>query len=81
MPYISTDDRHSLDWGGACKNAGQLNYAITKEIISFLFRNGLPKYQDYNDAIGVLECAKMELYRRSVAPYEDKKIQENGDVY
>jgi len=31
--------------------------------------------------VGVLECAKMELYRRVAAPYEDKKKEENGDVY
>jgi hypothetical protein len=30
--------------------------------------------------IGMLECAKLELYRRSVANYEDEKILENGDV-
>lgn len=33
------------------------------------------------DTLGVLRCCQLELYRRMVAPYEDKKIQENGDVY
>jgi len=28
----------------------------------------------------VLEAAKLELYRRQVAVYEDAKIFENGDV-
>jgi len=27
-----------------------------------------------------MECAKMEIYRRLVAPYEDRKIVQNGDV-
>jgi hypothetical protein len=27
-----------------------------------------------------LECCKLEIYRRLVAPYEDKKKDENGDV-
>jgi hypothetical protein len=27
-----------------------------------------------------LECCKLEIYRRLVAPYEDKKKEENGDV-
>ena len=31
--------------------------------------------------VGVLECAKLELYRRMAAPYEDEKIEDNGDVY
>ena len=36
---------------------------------------------ELNAAIGVLECAKLELYRRVVAMYEDGKIKENGDVF
>lgn len=31
--------------------------------------------------IGALENSSSELYRRKIAPYEDKKIIENGDVY
>ena len=46
----------------------------------FSFEN-LLKYSEINSVIGVLECAKMELYRRIAAPYEDKKCEENGDVY
>jgi len=42
--------------------------------------NGL-SYTQINAVIGVLECAKMELYRRIAAPYEDKKSRESGDVY
>jgi hypothetical protein len=34
-----------------------------------------------DEVVGVLECAKLEIYRRIAAPYEDKKIVENGDVY
>lgn len=33
------------------------------------------------EIIGVLRCASNELYRRKIALYEDKKIQDNGDVY
>ena len=36
---------------------------------------------ELNEAIGALECATLELYRRKVAPYEDGKIAENGEVY
>ena len=32
-------------------------------------------------AIGALEAAKLEFYRRVVAPYEDQKMLDNGDVY
>jgi len=38
-------------------------------------------YSEYNEIIGILECAKMEVYRRLVVPYEDKKIEQNTDVF
>lgn len=31
--------------------------------------------------LAALEAAKLEFYRRQVAPYEDKKIESNGDVF
>lgn len=33
------------------------------------------------DVIGTIECVKLEFYRRVVAPYEDKKAEQNGDAY
>ena len=57
---------------------GTLNYMIMKTVIHFLGSN--PNYEKYNSAIGVLESAKLELYRRQIAPYEDRKIHENGDL-
>ena len=38
-------------------------------------------YQTMNDIIGALEGAKLEFYRRVVVPYENDKIEQNGDVY
>lgn len=57
--------------------AGDLNFLITTICLS----TEPSSYADYNELIGMLECCKLELYRRAVAPYEDKKIKENGDVY
>jgi hypothetical protein len=55
---------------------GELNYVITK-----ILKEVYPlRYFHLNKAIGVLECAKLEYYRRVAAPYEDTKIQESGDV-
>jgi len=31
--------------------------------------------------MGALECAKQELYRRLIAPYEDQKLAGSGDIY
>ena len=59
--------------------AGELNYAITKLVLGAL--PPAPRYEDYNRAIGVLESAKLEFYRKMVSHYEDQKAFENGDVY
>lgn len=80
MPYIKQEDREALNnHDDEPQNAGELNYMITVMIQEYL--GSKPNYQRFNETIGVLECAKLELYRRMVAPYEDKKIEENGDVY
>ena len=81
MPYIKQSDRYEL-WNydeRKVSNPGELNYVITGVIHEYLTDNG-ESYQSYNDILGALEGAKLELYRRRVAPYEDKKITENGDV-
>ncbi len=84
MPYIKQEDRTRFEhWlRGASlsppKTAGELNYLITRLCHIFLATDA--KYQDYNDVMGALEGAKLEFYRRHVAPYENKKIEENGDV-
>ena len=80
MPYIKPKFRDT-----ARRNpmgAGELNYNITKTVDEYLANNHQPVgYAAYNEVIGVLECVKLELYRRCVAPYEDVKCAENGDVY
>ena len=79
MPYIKTKQRHHLR-DGMVQNSGELNYKITELLTDYIRCHGLC-YKNINDMIGALEGAKMELYRRVVAPYEDLKIKENGDVY
>jgi hypothetical protein len=81
MPYINTDARNRLAEGKSPENAGELNYAITRLIDSYLVEKGELRYANLNEVIGVLECAKLELYRRIAAPYEDKKKESQGDVY
>lgn len=56
---------------------GALNYAVTR-IMKELYE---PRYFNYNRAMGVLSSIQAEWYRRVIGPYEDKKIQENGDVF
>jgi len=84
MPYIKQEDRAHYDIGldelPSITGPGDLNYCITRLVQKFLTSAGTPRYTDYNAAVGALECAKLELYRRMIAPYEDVKIKENGDV-
>jgi hypothetical protein len=88
MPYIKQEDREPLDEIVAALTTelrngdfrGRLNYAISSVLAGLIEANGT-SYRLINDFIGVLECAKLEAYRRVASPYEDGKIQENGDVY
>ena len=95
MPYIKEESRKQIERAGfdpanvdklaalgeVLCTPGELNYVITKVCLGYLGLGGGPHYAEFNEVIGVLECVKQELYRRAVAPYEDLKIQENGDVY
>lgn len=83
MPYIKQSDRwFRWQWDdnkSHPKNAGELNFILTLISHRYWEENGR-NYQAFNDIIGALEGCKLELYRRKVAPYEDSKIEENGDV-
>jgi hypothetical protein len=57
---------------------GELNYIISRIVKAYI--TSYPCYYQYNSAIGALECAKQEIYRRHIAPYEELKIHENGDI-
>jgi hypothetical protein len=92
MPYIKEEDRNLIadtldlepsNFGMIANSSGELNYIITTIVEAYINQNPNHKmnYSRINDAIGALECCKLELYRRLAAPYEDKKIKENGDVY
>jgi hypothetical protein len=79
MPYIKQHRRHLVPNDSNPETDGELNFVITTLIQQYLVKKGL-NYSNINTCIGVLECAKLELYRRIASPYEDTKIKENGDV-
>ena len=82
MPYVSPAARSTLEKITKAieekppLNAGELQYLIAVMIKSM----DTSRYQNMNDIMGALAGAQMEFYRRTVVPYEDKKIEENGDV-
>lgn len=80
MPYIKQEDRLPIP-EMIPESAGDLNYLITKLLLEYIDEKGGMSYTVVNEVVGVLECAKLELYRRLAAPYEDEKRELNGDVY
>ena len=79
MPYVDASVQNMLDVSMDPQRAGELNYCITKLCVDFL--GSTPRYSNFNEVIGALECAKLEMYRRMIAPYEDIACAKNGDVY
>lgn len=92
MPYIKEEKRHPFDpiidqLHVELVNAesddennnmeGNLNYIITRLLMKVY---SSPSYSEINDAIGVLECCKLEYYRKLAAPLENQKEFENGSV-
>ena len=58
---------------------GNLNYCFSSIINGIL--GSKYNYKSAQDMIGMLECCKLELYREQIAPYEDLKKKDNGEVY
>ena len=93
MLYISPGRRSELDpalhevqmllrIGGS--EPGDLAYAVTRLAQAFLggVKPGIVnRWKDYALVRGVLLAVSDELCRRLVAPYEDAKAQEPGDVF
>lgn len=97
MPYILPDDRKELDESidalalniqrlqkvsrpstDSTVSAGPLNYACTRLALALYPRK---QYWSLALVIGIFVTVVLEYYRRWVAPYEDLKVSENGDVY
>jgi len=82
MPYIKQKDRLKMD---EVVNAmvksnvlvnGDLNYILYK----FCKYHIYPSYNNYKNFCGELRQCAIEIERRILGPYEDRKIEENGDV-
>jgi len=82
MPYIKQEDRAQMDDVVSkmirCKAEpdGRLNYVLFK----LCYHGVVPSYRNYKNFIGELNECVAEIRRRLLAPYEDKKIIDNGDV-
>ena len=79
MPYIL--QKHKFKMMDNHTHPGELNYKLAALVDKYLAEKGGPSYRNYNDVIGVLECLKLEIYRRFVGPYEGQKLIDNGEVF
>ncbi len=91
MPYLPQERRQELYpliskvageiqaavESGTGKRGGEVNFVICSLVDMLYDRN----YTGLSAAIGDVECAKLEIYRRVLGPYEDEKITEHGDVF
>lgn len=91
MPYISPKQRELIDpyinnlIQGITKAMvanididGIANYVITKLLLRLFPQR---RYATMARALGCIAAVGLEFYRRHVAPYENTKIAESGDVY
>ena len=84
MPYITQQQRlkfnkHIKALAKEIEFTGDCNYVITSLIHHFIVKNKVC-YDTFNSAIGILECAKQELYRGIIGPYEKMKKDSNGGL-
>ena len=85
MPYITQEQRRDL--ASYLKDIlelvptltkGEINYIITRIVAT---KYAVGSYDWRSEGASVFQDAHDEFYRRVIAPYEDKKKDENGEVY
>ena len=86
MPYIKKEDRTRLDEildelaeevQMFEEDSGILNYTITQLLLK---SQGNWRYFKINKVVGVLECVKLEFYRRLASMYEQHAVLKNADI-
>lgn len=80
MPYIPQEARLAIANGASPSNVGELTYMLTHTVLAYVQTKGT-SFATFADVLAALDATAREFYRRMVAPYEDAKIKENGDVY
>ena len=86
MPYTKEEDRTAMMRKAIdvltdeIKNKGDLNYTICQLTGQLILKTGGMGYTNVSNWIDGVHGAERELTRRLLNPYEDLKIEENGDV-
>lgn len=89
MPYVVQEHRRPfipylesllIELNALGREDGDINFVITWLLDRF-YNLRETRYSKIKDAEGTLVCVALELYRRRAAEWEDKKRDENGEVY
>jgi len=90
MPYIKKIDRKEFDdylnsLASKIQGEGELTYCIYKLCYEWVIKTSSKPLEKLNysllsKVISSLENTKIEFYRQIISRYEDKKIEENGDI-
>ena len=81
MPYIKKEDRDEIDLGfRTAETVGELTYVLYSTCLDYMHQYPDAGFTVRSELLAALEATKFELYRKHLAPYEDVKQQENGDV-
>jgi len=84
MPYIEDKMKKEMadsinDLSMWIQSKGDLNYVICELVGRFILDDDLT-YTKISEKIDAVHDAEAELRRRILVPYEELKIDENGDV-
>lgn len=84
MPYITKERAHDIDthdgiYTYGMENKGELNFAITILMTTYLRRKG-KSYQNISDVIAAAQDAADEMKRRVLALYEDAKRSDVNNI-
>ena|SRR5208282_4964699 len=85
MPYVAPEIAEELLDGRIPENVGELTYCVTSQLAMFLDQKWSNTdelhYEDLAQCLAALEGARADFIDRVLKPYEQKKMEENGDVW
>lgn len=81
MPYVDMNIRRELDEERSPETPGELCYVIYQNVVDYYNQFPEAGFSVFVDILGALEVAGDEFKRTYINPYEDKKKDENGDVF
>ncbi len=79
MPYIDEKLKEELGWRSP-ETVGELTYVLCVIADEYIRDQG-KSYQTLAEVHAALGNSDKEIYRRITAPYEDTKIEGNGEVF